>query len=159
MNNSKLISILIGILIGSIGTFGIMKIFFPEKTYSALPDDKELVELPKSEIEATVKSYKEFADQDPCNYPYAINVSKQQYELLRQSVERMTPEELREISGFRLYFGRGPGNILFSFAYQIDNSFLAVKPRYGVLASNFMPKEYEQECPPFCNYPDELREQ
>jgi hypothetical protein len=152
MKNLNLISILLGIVIGIAATFLITKFFFPEKNYSALPGVKEQNVTEKSDAEKYIETNKLNIDRDTCVYKYAINVSKEQYELLKNTVGNMSQQQLNAISGFRLYFAYlPPNNSLVSLAYTIDNRFMQMPPQGNVLVSRPYNLIYAQECPPFCN--------
>jgi hypothetical protein len=157
MKNLHFFSILIGAIIGIVATIIISKYLIHEKKYSAFPAEKiELKEIKESDSEKAIGDYISLIDKDTktdsCDYKWAINVSKQQYEVMAQAISRMTPDQKNDISGFRLYFGRiPPRNYLFSYLVYIDNAFVEKYPPYGALASQIFPEQYAQECPPFCN--------
>lgn len=156
MKNLNVISILLGALIGVATTILITKYFFPEKNYSAFPGkEMKFEEIDSAKADILKKEYEEAVLKNPidtCKYKLAINVSKEQYELIRQRIRLMTTQELAAISGFRLYFAYlPPDNSLVSIIYRIDNSFNQVPENGNPLLSNPYNIIYAQECPPFCN--------
>lgn len=157
MKKLHFLSILIGAIFGIFATIIIAKYIFPENNYSAFPGKKiEIRETLESDTKKAIDDYissiEKDTKKDSCDYKWAINVSKQQYEVMAQAISRMTPDQLNDISGFRLYFSRiQPRNDLFSYIVYIDNAFNERYPPYGALVSQIFPDQYAQECPPFCN--------
>lgn len=152
MKKLNLMSILIGAVLGIAATIIINNYFFPEKNYSPFPEEKKLNEINVSDANKSIEGYKLTA-KDTCVYKWAINVSKEQYDVIRQTVGSMNSQQLATISGFRLYFADMPTtNSVVSFAYIIDNSFRQQIPPNGrILVSLPYNLLYSQECPPFCN--------
>ncbi len=140
MKNLNFFSILIGIFIGIITTIVFNKFLVPSKNYSAFPGNEiKLKEITKSESDKAIYDYKSFiknnTSNDTCNYKYAINVSKQQYQVMYQAISRMNQQQINAISGFRLYFSRiPPNNELFSYLVYIDNDFMERNPTNGGLS-------------------------
>lgn len=147
------ISVLIGLIIGVFATIIINNYFSPENNFSAFP--KEIATNPIDPVEADklIQAYESKIKDDTCAHKWAINVSKEQYEVIRQTIGSMNSQQLQSISGFRLYFANMPtAQDLVSLTYVIDNGFRQQVPPNGrILVSQPYNVNFSQECPPFCN--------
>lgn len=83
----------------------------------------------------------------------AVNISVEQLDALNQTVVAMN-NDLREVSGFRLYFGAtstGPAAPVVSIAYVINKQLRQNEPASNLLMAEGFNSKYRQQCPPFCD--------
>jgi hypothetical protein len=90
------------------------------------------------------------------NFPQGLrglNISKQQLEVLNQTATALG-EGMRNISGFRLYYGsmtNDPNSQIVSLAYSINNTLQQNPPGQALQMAEGFSRSYAQQCPPFCD--------
>ena len=83
----------------------------------------------------------------------AINISTEQLDALNQTVTSLNGD-LREVSGFRLYFGSTSNNSsapTVSIAYIINKQMKQNPPASNLFMAEGFNSAYRQQCPPFCD--------
>lgn len=82
-----------------------------------------------------------------------INISLEQLDAINQTISSMN-NDLREVSGFRLYFGAiSPTSSapVVSIAYVINKQFKQSPPASNLFMAEAFNNKYRQQCPPFCD--------
>jgi len=90
------------------------------------------------------------------NFPQsikAVNISRQQLDALNQTATALG-SNMRNVSGFRLYFGSlttNPESQIVSLAYSINNNLDQNAPGETLQMADGFDRAYSQQCPPFCD--------
>ncbi len=82
-----------------------------------------------------------------------INISLEQLEAINQTISSMN-NDLREVSGFRLYFGAtsaSPSSPVVSIAYVINKQYKQNPASANLYMAEGFNYKYRQQCPPFCD--------
>lgn len=82
-----------------------------------------------------------------------INISLEQLEAINQTINSMN-NDLREVSGFRLYFGATSptsSSPVVSIAYVINKQYKQNPATANLFMAEGFNNKYRQQCPPFCD--------
>lgn len=83
----------------------------------------------------------------------AVNISVEQLDAINQTVSALN-NDLREVSGFRLYFGAtsaASSSPVVSIAYVVNKQFKQNEPVSNLFMAEGFNNRYRQQCPPFCD--------
>jgi len=115
----------------------------------SLPIPPEVVKIGASEAISYRQNYETLYPDDI----KGLNISVEQWKSINETVNDLN-NDLKNISGFRLYFGsktRNPGESKIAVVYTLNNSITENEPAAMVNMAQGFDEKFSQQCPPFCD--------
>jgi hypothetical protein len=150
METKNLLFLAAGLIVGILGTLIYCEYSRNEEGYG-FDGETNIISIVERDAASLRQNYKETFRNDPIE---GYNISFQQLIAIDSTLKKMDPEEIRTISGFRLYKGLtlngDPQSEVSFIVYPIGNDLRMRLPKEVYRVTGFDDK-YILPCPAFCD--------